>query len=165
MLANEVTDMKQMEHILFMPFFTGIGTPYWNSDAKAAILGLTRGTENSHIARACLEGIAFSVNDSVSSFKKDFQHLNDIRVDGGASLNNLLMQFQANFSNKKILRPEVIDTTAYGVAMGALVGRGEINIEDLARHWKLQNEFQPQSDAYYSKKKDLWDSTIKRLYY
>ena len=165
MLANEVTDMKQMEHILFMPFFTGIGTPYWNSEAKAAILGLTRGTENSHIARACLEGIAFSVNDSVSSFKKDFQHLNDIRVDGGASSNNLLMQFQANFSNKKILRPEVVDTTAYGVAMGALVGRGEINIEDLARHWKLQNEFQPQSDAYYSKKKDLWDSTIKRLYY
>ena len=165
MLANEVTDMKQMEHILFMPFFTGIGTPYWNSEAKAAILGLTRGTENSHIARACLEGIAFSVNDSVSSFKKDFQHLNDIRVDGGASSNNLLMQFQANFSNKKILRPEVIDTTAYGVAMGALVGRGEINIEDLARHWKLQNEFQPQSDAYYSKKKDLWDSAIKRLYY
>jgi glycerol kinase len=165
MLANEVTDMKQMEHILFMPFFTGIGTPYWNSEAKAAILGLTRGTENSHIARACLEGIAFSVNDSVSSFKKDFQHLNDIRVDGGASSNNLLMQLQANFSNKKILRPEVVDTTAYGVAMGALVGRGEINIEDLARHWKLQNEFQPQSDAYYSKKKDLWDSTIKRLYY
>ena len=165
MLANEVTDMKQMEHILFMPFFTGIGTPYWNSEAKAAILGLTRGTENSHIARACLEGIAFSVNDSVSSFKQDFKHLNDIRVDGGASSNNLLMQFQANFSNKKILRPEVVDTTAYGVAMGALVGRGEINIEDLARHWKLQNEFQPQSDAYYSKKKDLWDSTIKRLYY
>jgi glycerol kinase len=165
MLANEVKDMKQMEHILFMPFFTGIGTPYWNSEAKAAILGLTRGTENSHIARACLEGIAFSVNDSVSSFKKDFQHLNDIRVDGGASSNNLLMQFQANFSNKKILRPEVVDTTAYGVAMGALVGRGEINIEDLSRHWKLQNEFQPQSDTYYSKKRDLWDSTIKRLYY
>ena len=165
MLANEVTDMKQMEHILFMPFFTGIGTPYWNSEAKAAILGLTRGTENSHIARACLEGIAFSVNDSVSSFKKDFQHLNDIRVDGGASSNNLLMQFQANFSNKKILRPEVVDTTAYGVAMGALVSRGDINIEDLSRHWKLQNEFQPQSDAYYSKKKELWDTTIKRLYY
>ena len=75
------------------------------------------------------------------------------------------MQLQANFSNKKILRPEVVDTTAYGVAMGALVGRGEINIEDLSRHWKLQNEFQPESDAYYSKKKDLWDSTIKRLYY
>jgi len=148
-----------------MPFFTGIGTPYWNSQAKAAIIGLTRGTENSHIARACLEGIALSVNDSVSSFKKDFQHLNDIRVDGGASSNNLLMQFQANFSNKKILRPEVVDTTAYGVAMGALVSRGEISIKDLSRHWKLQNEFQPQSDTYYARKKDLWDSTIKRLYY
>ncbi len=165
MLASEVKDLTQMEHILFMPFFTGIGTPYWNSEAKAAIIGLTRGTENSHIARACLEGIAFSVNDSVSSFKKDFSHLNDIRVDGGASSNNLLMQFQANFSNKKILRPEIVDTTAYGVAMGAMVGRGEITVQDLAQHWKLENEFQPQSDAYYSKKKDLWDSTIKRLYY
>lgn len=163
-LANEVKDLSQMEHVLFMPFFTGIGTPYWNSEAKAAILGLTRGTNNSHIARACLEGIALSVNDSVSSFKKDFTHLNDIRVDGGASANNILMQIQANFSQKNILRPKVIDTTAYGVAMGAMVGKGEIDIEDLGKHWHLAQEFKTQNDAYYPKKKVLWDSTIKRLY-
>ena len=164
-LAREVKDLSQMEHVLFMPFFTGIGTPYWNSEAKAAILGLTRGTTNAHIARACLEGIALSVNDSVTSFKKDFSHLNDIRVDGGAAANDLLMQMQSNFSQKNILRPEVIDTTAYGVAMGAMVGRGEINIEDLSKYWKLQKEFKQESNNYYSKKKDLWDNSIKKLFF
>jgi glycerol kinase len=163
-LAKSVKDLSQMEHVLFMPFFTGIGTPYWNSDAKAAILGLTRGTTNAHIARACLEGIALSVNDSVSSFKKDFTQLNDIRVDGGAAANDLLMQMQANFSQKSILRPEVIDTTAYGVAMGAMVGKGEIDIEDLGRHWKLQKEFKLENNNYYSKKKTLWDTSIKKLF-
>lgn len=163
-LANEVKDLSQMEHVLFLPFFTGIGTPYWNSNAKAAIVGLTRDTHNGHIARACLEGIALSVNDSVSSFKKDFTQLNDIRVDGGAASNDLLMQIQSNFSQKTILRPQVTDTTAFGVAIGCLVGKGEISIEDMGRFWKLDREFKLEKDSYYTKKKDLWDSTIKRLY-
>lgn len=163
-LAEEVTDLSQMEDVLFLPFFTGIGTPYWNSGAKAAIVGLTRGTHNGHIARACLEGIALSLNDSVSSFKKDFPELNDIRVDGGAAANDILMQLQANFSQKKIVRPEVIDTTAFGVAVGCLVGRGEISIEDMGRFWKLEKEFLPEKNAYYPRKKALWDETIKRLY-
>ncbi len=163
-LASEITDLAQMEHVLFMPFFTGIGTPYWNSQAKAAIVGLTRDTHNGHIARACLEGIALSLNDSVSSFKKDFPQLNDIRVDGGAAGNDLLMQMQANFSQKTILRPEVIDTTAFGVAMGCLVGKGELQIEDLHKTWKLEKEFKPESIPYYPKKKELWDTTIKKLF-
>jgi glycerol kinase len=163
-LAREVTDLDEMADVLFMPFFTGIGTPYWNSEAKAAILGLTRGTHNGHIARACLEGIALSVNDSVSSFKKDFTHLNDIRVDGGAAANDLLLQIQANFSDKTILRPKVIDTTAYGVAMGAMVSRGELSIEDLPRQWKLEMELKPETSPYYGNKKILWDNTIKKLF-
>ncbi len=163
-LASSILDLSQMEDVLFLPFFTGIGTPYWNSHAKATITGLSRGTSNAHIARACLEGIALSVNDSVSSFKKDFNYLNDIRVDGGAAANDLLMQMQSNFSQKTILRPQVIDTTAFGVAMGCLVGRGEISIDDLGRYWKLEKELRPQNDSYYSKKKALWDHTINRLY-
>jgi glycerol kinase len=163
-LADEVHDLSQMETVLFMPFFTGIGTPYWNSHAKAAILGLSRGTNNGHIARACLEGIALSVNDSVSSFKRDFAHLNDIRVDGGAAANDLLLQLQSNFSNKNILRPQIIDTTAYGVALGSLVARGELNIKDLSQFWKLDKEFRPESNNYYSKKKKLWDENIQRLF-
>lgn len=163
-LAKEVTDLGQMEHILFMPFFTGIGTPYWNSAAKAAIVGITRDTHNGHIARACLEGIALSVNDSVASFKKDFTHLNDIRVDGGAAANNLLMQLQANFSQKKILRPVCIDTTAFGVAVGCLVAKGEIGISDLGNYWKLESEFAPEANSYYANKRSLWDNTIKKLF-
>lgn len=163
-LAASVKDLSQMEDVLFLPFFTGIGTPYWNPHAKAAIVGLTRGTDNSHIARACLEGIALSLNDSVSSFKKDFAQLNDIRVDGGAAANDILMQMQANFSQKTILRPQVIDTTAFGVAIGCLVGRGEVSIEDMGRYWKLEKEFKPENNSYYPKKKQLWDETIKRLY-
>lgn len=163
-LAAEVNDLSEMEHVLFLPFFTGIGTPYWNAHAKAAIVGLTRDTHNGHIARACLEGIALSLNDSVTSFKKDFPHLNDIRVDGGAAGNDILMQMQANFSQKTILRPQVTDTTAFGVAVGCLVGLGEISIEDMGRYWKLEREFTPEKNSYYANKKNLWDETIKRLY-
>jgi glycerol kinase len=163
-LANEVTDLSQMEHVLFMPFFTGIGTPYWNSEAKAAITGLTRDTHNGHIARACLEGIALSVNDSMNSFKKDFAHLNDVRVDGGAASNDLLMQIQANFSQKTILRPEVTDTTAFGVAVGCLVARGDVNIENMGKYWKLEKEFKDEKKPYYSKKRELWDRTIRKLF-
>jgi glycerol kinase len=163
-LAQSVDDLSQMKDVLFMPFFTGIGTPYWNSEAKAAIVGLTRGTTQAHIARACLEGIALSVNDSVESFKKDFSQLNDIRVDGGAAANNFLMQLQANFSSKKILRPEVIDTTAFGVALGALVGRKEVKMSDMNQLWKLQKDFSPEKNNYYASKKLLWDQSIKKLY-
>jgi glycerol kinase len=163
-LAKEVTDLEQMEHVLFMPFFTGIGTPYWNSEAKGAITGLTRDTHNGHIARACLEGIALSLNDSVSSFKKDFETLNDIRVDGGAAANDLLMQLQSNFSDKKILRPVCIDTTAFGVAAGCLVGLGQVSIEEMGKFWALEKEFTPEKNEYYPKKKKLWDATIKKLF-
>lgn len=163
-LASSVEDLSQMQHVLFMPFFTGIGTPYWNSQAKAAILGLTRDTHNGHIARACLEGIALSLNDSVSSFKKDFPILNDIRVDGGAAANDLLMQLQANFSQMKIIRPKIIDTTAFGVAVGCLVAKDKIKIEDLKNYWQMEKEFTPQKEIYYSDKKELWTSTIKRLF-
>jgi glycerol kinase len=153
-----------MAPVLFLPFFTGIGTPYWNSDAKAAILGLSRGTSDAHIALACLEGIALSVNDSVSSFKKDFAHLNDIKVDGGACANNLLMQLQSNFSQKKILRPQVIDTTAYGVALGAMVGRKELALNDLSQFWKLEKEFSPNTEPYFYVKKEFWNKTIQKFF-
>ncbi len=163
-LAGEVHDLNQMRDVLFLPFFTGIGTPYWNSEAKAAIVGLTRGTSKSHIARACLEGIALSVNDSVESFKKDFSKLNDIRVDGGAAANNLLLQIQSNFSQNKILRPQVIDTTASGVALGALIGRKEVEIQDLQKLWKLEKEFNSENNNFYSDKKSLWNKTIQRMF-
>jgi glycerol kinase len=163
-LALKVSDLSQIEHVLFMPFFTGIGTPYWNSHAKAAIVGLTRDTHNGHIARACLEGIALSVNDSVASFKKDFPQLNEIKVDGGAAANDLLMQMQANFSQRKILRPSCIDITAFGVAVGCLVAKGDIGVSEMGNYWSLEKEFTPETNAYYPNKQILWSSTINKLF-
>lgn len=163
-LAREATH-EQMEHLLFYPYFSGIGAPYWVPEAKAALLGMTRDTGAPQIARACLEGVALAVNDCVEAFQKDLGKLNDIKVDGGATANGLLMQSQANFSGKKILRPKNIETTAYGAALGALVGLGKITLDDVGRLWKLDQEFSPDSGAhYYHKKADQWSRTIKRLY-
>lgn len=165
-LASSIKDLTQMEHLLFFPFFSGIGTPYWVSEAKAAILGMTRDTSKAHLARACLDGIALSINDSIQSFYKDFGTINDIKVDGGATANNLLMEIQANFSYKKILRPKNIETTSLGAALGALVGQGEITPDDITKLWELDREFTPESKSlsYYDKKSTQWNSTIKRLY-
>ena len=163
-LAREATD-EQMEHLLFFPYFSGIGAPYWVPEAKASLLGMTRDTGAAQIARACLEGVALAVNDCVEAFQKDLGKLNDIKVDGGATANALLMQSQANFSGKKILRPKNIETTAYGAALGALVGLGKITLDDVGKLWKLDQEFRPDSGAhYYDKKLDQWSRTIKRLY-
>lgn len=164
-LAKSVKKMDQMEHLLFFPFFTGIGTPYWNSEAKGAIIGLTRDTENKHLARACLEGIALSINDSVQSLIKDGPvEVKSLKVDGGASANDLLMSLQANFSKLEIIRPEIIETTAYGVALGALVGLGEIEIDALSEFWEKDKSFKPDENLdYYESKKSKWDKYIQNI--
>jgi glycerol kinase len=155
-LAKQVTNMEEMEFLQFLPFFTGIGSPYWNAQAKGAIVGLTRDTQKKHIARACLEGIALSVNDSISALTKDVDtNVSAIRVDGGACLNDLLMQFQSNFSNIKVIRPKIIETTAYGVALGSLIGVNDISFDQL-------KEFIPESDSYFKHKNDMWKSYINK---
>jgi len=101
----------------------------------------------------------------VNAFVKDLGKINDIKVDGGATANNLLMQSQANFSGKKILRPQNIETTAYGAALGALVGLGKLEIQDVGKLWKLDKSFAPESgDLYYSRKAAQWTKTLERLY-
>ena len=157
--------MDEMEHLLFLPFFTGIGSPYWNAEAKATLFGLTRDTSNAHIARACLEGIALSINDSIQALVDDSpQEVLSIKVDGGACANDLLMQIQANFSKKHIIRPKVIETTAYGVALGSLVGLGEIAFEKIDELWSEDKSFAPESIDYYEAKKDQWKKTIAKIY-
>ncbi len=164
-LALQVTDTDEMEHLLFMPFFTGIGSPHWVSDAKAAIVGLTRDTSKAHMARACLEGIALSINDSiVEILKSSPTEVSEIKVDGGAAKNDFLLQLQANFSQMKITRPSVIETTAYGVALGALIGTGKINLNQLDNLWKLDKSFTSEKNEYFSKKSSQWTQTVKRLY-
>ncbi|MBY0516090.1 MAG: glycerol kinase GlpK [Bacteriovoracaceae bacterium] len=162
-LASQATD-EQMEHLLFYPYFSGIGAPYWVPEAKAAILGMTRDTATEQIARACLEGITLAVNDCVKAFIKDLGHINDIKVDGGATANNLLMQSQSNFSKKNILRPQNIETTAYGAALGSMVGNGKIDIQEISKLWKLDIKFQPSSKEYADKKSAQWENTIQKVF-
>lgn len=160
------SNRNNIEDLLFMPFFTGIGSPYWNSEAKGALLGLTRGTSKEDIALACLEGITLSINDSIQALLEDCDFpVTEINVDGGASLNNLLLQLQANFSNMKITRPRIIETTAYGVAIGSLIGNEELSMSDVKELWKIDITMQPNTkDSYFNRKKSLWTNTIKKIF-
>lgn len=163
-MANEATD-DQMENILFLPFFTGIGSPYWVGNATAAIVGLTRDTGKPEISRACLEGITLSINDLIQSVEQDTgEKVKELRVDGGAVINDFLMQTQANFSQTTIVRPKVIETTAFGAACAAAIGNNRLTLEELAEKWKEDKKFPPQSGEYFESKKTKWKETIKRLY-
>src|SRR5690606_31564966 len=114
MLAKQVGSQDEMEHILFMPFFTGIGSPHWVAEAKDTIVGMTRDTGAPHLARACLEGIALSINDLVNAMSADTKiKVDSMRVDGGAAANDLLLEMQATFGQMQVIRPKVIETTAY----------------------------------------------------
>lgn len=164
-LSLKVSDMQEMEHLMFFPFFTGIGSPYWEPNAKGAIIGITRDTENKHIARACLEGIALAINDSINSLVSDVtSKVESIKVDGGACANDLLMQIQANFSYKKIIRPKIIETTAYGVALGAMIGLDQLKFEQIDSLWKEDKTFEVNTNEYFQKKLNQWNEKIKKIY-
>lgn len=163
-LAKKAHD-DAMENIIFMPFFTGLGSPYWVSDAKGAIIGITRDTGQAEIARACLEGIALSINDLKESFEKDSGiKTQELRVDGGAVVNDFLMQIQSNMSNTKIIRPEVIETTAFGAACAAGIGAELFSKEEMANKWKEDKSFEPKASPYFEKKRSQWSATIKKLF-
>ena len=136
-LAKNVTRLEEMENLLFLPFFTGIGSPYWKADAKAAILGITRDTQDSHIARACLDGIALSIQDLIEAMIDDTNlNLKELKVDGGAVNNDLLMEIQATISELKILKPKIIETTAYGAGLASAIGNNLIKVDDIQLFWK-----------------------------
>jgi len=166
-LAKSITNMDEMEHLLFMPFFTGIGSPYWQADAKAAIVGITRDTGKAHLAKACLDGIALSINDLVLAMAKDTGiNISELKVDGGAVANNLLMETQATISKLKIIRPKVIETTAYGAGLAAAIGLDLIDFETIQNLWQQDLEFDEQKNlsSFYEKKISQWQTTIKKLY-
>lgn len=166
-LAKQVTKLEEMMNVNFMPFFTGLGSPYWKSGATASIIGLTRDTRDAHIARACLEGITQSIADIIEAFKADFKDMtNEIRVDGGAVVNDLLMQIQSNFTGVSIQRPQVIETTSYGAALAASIGANLKSLDDLKSLFRIEKTFTPESmnNTYYSHKRNLWKTMIKKLY-
>lgn len=166
-LALEVKNLEELKHILFFPFFSGIGSPYWNAEAKASIVGLTRDSNRSHIAYACLEGIAFSINDLLSAMKKDTGlPITTLKVDGGAVENNLLMLLQACISETKIIKPKIIETTAFGAALAAAVGAGLVEFDQLKNIWQKDREFNSEEQLvnYIKEKKILWTKTLLAFY-
>lgn len=135
--------------VVFVPAFSGLGAPYWDSYARGTILGMTRGSNKAHIARAALESIAYQNVDLLDAMQKDAQlALQELRVDGGASRNDLLMQFQADILNVPVVRPVVTETTALGAAYlaGLAVGYWSSQ-EEIAAQWKMDKRFEPGMSA------------------
>lgn len=130
--------------VYVVPAFTGLGAPYWDSSARGAILGLTRGASKAHITRACLEAMAYQTFDVLKAMEEDTKVLNSIKVDGGASENNFLMQFQADILNMTITRPKNIESTAIGAAYLAGLGCGLWkNTDELLTLEGQLDEFRP----------------------
>jgi glycerol kinase len=130
--------------VMFVPAFTGLGAPYWDAEARGAIVGLTRGSSVAHIARAALESIAFQSAALLQAMSKDATPVSELRVDGGACVNDLLMQFQADLLGIPVVRPKVTETTALGAAYLAGLAVGVYRNEDeLAALWREERRFTP----------------------
>ena len=135
--------------VYFVPALTGLAAPYWDPYARGTIVGITRGTTAAHIARAALDGIAFQTYDIAQAMAKDMNdRLTELKVDGGASRNNLLMQFQADLLDIDVVRPKITETTAIGAAYLAGLGVGYWDsVDELRRQWKVERTFTPNLDS------------------
>jgi len=161
-LANTVEDNGG---VYLVPALTGLGAPHWDQYARGALVGITRGTTAGHIARAALEGIAFQAMDVLRAMKADAGiDLKELRVDGGATANNTLMQFQADILGIPVIRPKILETTALGAAYlaGLAVGYWK-NQEEIKSQWQIDRTFEPNTDP--EKLKELtqyWDKAISK---
>ncbi|AIL46279.1 glycerol kinase [Elizabethkingia anophelis] len=151
--------------VYFVPALTGLGAPYWDQYARGTIIGVTRGTTDGHIARATLEGIAFQVYDIVKAMEADAEtQSTELRVDGGASASNLLMQIQSDLFGFKIIRPKTLETTALGAAYlaGLAVGFWE-SIDEIQSQWIIEKEFTPKEDkTKIDNMVSFWHKAVKR---
>ena len=144
-LAESVPDANG---VYFVPAFTGLGAPYWDMYARGTMVGLTRGVNNAHIARAVLESIAFQMTDLLEAMQKDSGiPITDLRVDGGASVSNIMMQIQANFIQAEVNRPKTVETTALGAAYlaGLAVGFWE-STDEIEKIREVDRVFTPEMD-------------------
>jgi glycerol kinase len=150
--------------VYMVPAFAGLGAPHWNQYARGTIFGITRGTNRNHFCRAALESIAFQVMEVLKAMQSDSGiEIKELRVDGGATQNNLLLQFQADILKASVVRPEVTEVTAIGAAYlaGLAVGYWQ-NIEDIQKQWQINKRFEPTSEN----KVDLikgWFKAIKAV--
>jgi glycerol kinase len=150
--------------VVLVPAFTGLGAPHWDAYARGTLLGLTRGTTAAHIARAALEAIALQCADLIDAMRADGATLAELRVDGGASANNLLMQLQADLLGVPVVRPRQIETTAFGAACLAGLGVGVWrDAGELAAHWHQDRRFEPQAgNAWRDEMKARWQRGLQR---
>src|SRR5687768_7918686 len=161
-LAASVLDSGD---VYLVPAFTGLGAPYWDPDARGTIVGLTRGTTKAHIARAALESIAFQSAELLEAMQTDSQQqLSELRVDGGAAANDLLMQFQADLLGVPVVRPKVLETTALGAAyLAGLTVDLWKSREELASHWKAERRFEPRmAPAERQSRMSRWREAVRR---
>ena len=161
-LASTVTDS---DGLTFVPAFSGLGAPHWDAYARGTLIGITRGTQAGHIARAALEGIAFQTADVLLAMQKDAgTGIKELRVDGGAASNNLLMQFQADILNVPVVRPEVTETTALGAGYLAGLGVGFWSTqEEIAEQWHVERRFEPNmSEDKRAHQLGVWNEAIQR---
>ena len=160
-LATQVSDSGD---VYFVPALTGLGAPYWDQYARGAIVGLSRGTTAAHIARAAIEGIAYQTMDVINAMILDAGiGLKELRVDGGAAKNNLLMQFQANVLGQTVIRPQTTETTALGAAYlaGLSVGFWE-NIDEIRQQWSVDRRFEPDPEVDMQLAKRKWAEAVHR---
>lgn len=161
-LANSVQDTGGVE---FVPALTGLGAPWWDPEARGIIAGLTRGTTKAHVARACLEGIALQNCDLLTAMQKDLgKKVTVLKVDGGASANNLLMQLQADYLGVRLVRPKMLETTSAGAAYLAGLGVGLwSSLKDIQRVWKMDTEFKSEmGPGTRAKRIKAWHHSIRR---
>jgi len=151
--------------VYFVPAFVGLGAPYWDMFARGLIIGLTRGAKKEHLVRAALESIAYQTNDVVELMEQETGiKIKELRVDGGASANNFLMQFQSDISNLKVIRPYITETTSLGAAFLAGLGVGIWkDLDEIKRIWKEEKVFTPcmpeEKRRYYLSK---WKEAVNR---
>ncbi|MFZ9743212.1 MAG: glycerol kinase GlpK [Chitinophagaceae bacterium] len=159
-LASSVSDTVG---VVVVPAYAGLGAPHWDPHARGTIFGITRGTTDAHIARATLESIAFQTYDVLKAMEADAGlPIAELRVDGGATVNDLMMQFQSDILGVQVLRPEVIETTALGAAYfaGLSIGYWK-SIDEISSQWKVSGRFNPKMDETFKKVKlNLWQRAI-----
>jgi glycerol kinase len=159
-----VGDMEDSDGVYVVPAFAGLGAPYWNPHARGSIFGLTRGSNRGHIAKAVLDSIAYQTYDVLKSMEADTGiNIAELRVDGGATVNNRLMQFQSDILNTKVVRPRITETTALGAAYlaGLAIGFWP-DVETIQRQWQVEKTFTPAMDHQSRKQNvDGWKRAIR----
>jgi glycerol kinase len=161
-LAGSVPDSGG---VVFVPALAGLGAPYWNPDARGIITGITGGTTRAHIARATLDGIALSIDDVLAAMTGDLGgELSELRVDGGASANNMLMQRQADFLGTPCVRPRVVETTGLGSGLLAGLATGIwSSTDEIVNAWSEDRRFEPGGDTdELSRTRAGWATTVSK---